>query len=1024
MKHLTRFSLKNTVAIAILTILVLVGGLFSSQSIKVETYPDVTFPALMIQTVYPNASTEEIEEKVTKPLEEAFLNLDDYDSITSTSSENISFITIMFPFEQDIDEAKTKVESLVNQVTLPEDVDVSIDTFSPNEAPIYQFAVSSSELSKLQQDFQTNIIPEIEKIEGVSNVNITGIEEKQIKIIVNEEEATKYGLTLTSIKEVISQKDFKIPVGTLNNNGNTIPLEMKGDITDVEDIESIELPIKKRLISESQPLSANQQPQSIQSSIKLEEIAEVKIETIRPKISRFNGEESLLIDVQKSPDANTVDVVSKVKETIHEKTENKNYQFYTILDQGYEVEKSITSLLKEGGYGALFTIIVILLFLRNVRATIIAIISLPVSILGTIWLLDYFDYTLNIMTLGGMAVAVGRIVDDSIVVIENIYRWKKHHPEMSHKKLIYHATKEVMGPITSSTIATLIVFLPLAFVGGILGVFFRPFSLAVVFSITISLIVSVMLIPVLGNVFFKKVKHTEKTGKIHNSYKKFLLHSLNKKGWVFSMAFILLIGSFAIIPNLGVTFLPTSESKIFQAELTLPENVTLENTDELTKEIEDYLMSQDDIAFSQASIGIANMRQMPGTMANTKEHIARFTIEVKENVSLSDAMKTFEKEILSIALKQYEDATIKVEEVQQEGPPTGNTVEIQLYSNNLDQLRKAAKQIEDVLKEDNRLKNISNNMEQTEEKLVFTLSEEGERLQINPFQIVQLVNERIGSVNGGTLTLTNGEWDILLEYDEKLHSKEDIEKLVVPTIEGPKELKEVVNIKSEEAPISIKHQDGKTAATVSADIIGNNTLEVTNDVLEKVESLSLPSDVEFESTGLEMLTDGFKDLGLAMLSAVFLVFLILSVAFGGIITPIVILSSLIFVPIGSLTGLLITGQPLSMSAMIGMLMLIGIVVTNAVVLLDRVENNRKDGLSLKEAIVEASVTRLRPILMTAFATIFALIPLALSNSASGLISKGLAITVIGGLTTSTLLTLIFIPVLYHAIGKKKKIESL
>ncbi|WP_243387574.1 efflux RND transporter permease subunit [Bacillus kexueae] len=1021
MKFLTRFSLKNTIAISILTILVLVGGLFSSQSIKVETFPDVTFPGLMVQTVYPNASTEEIEESVTDPLEEALMNLEDYDAISSTSSENISFINVTFSFDQDVDEMKTEVESLINQVALPDDAEVSVETFSPNDTPVYQVAVSAEDFSSLQEDLLDRIVPDLEATEGVASVNVTGVEEQNIVIVVDEEEAAKYGLNLSTIQEAIEAKEYKIPVGTWDHNGNSIPLQMKGNLADVEAIESIEIPLQSQV--QMMP-NAPQSQQLGPAVVKLSDIANVEVETSRTEISRFNGEDSVLIGVQKAPDANTVDVVTKAKELLDEKTEGKDYEFYTVFDQGQEVEKSISALLKEGGYGALFTVIVILLFLRNVRATIIAIISLPVSILGTISLLDYFNYTLNIMTLGGMAVAVGRIVDDSIVVIENIYRWKQQHPNMSHKKLVFEATKEVMGPITSSTIATLIVFLPLALVGGILGEFFRPFSLAVVFSITISLLVSVMLIPVLGNTFFKKVKHVEKTNKGYGFYKNFLKRSMKKKGIVFTLAIALLVGSVGVVPFLGVTFLPTGESKVFQAELTLPNDVTLVQTNELATEIEEHLTSQEDVAFSQVTIGIPSMNQMPGTLAKTDENIARFTIELEEGVSFNDSMKTFEEEILAIAQKQYADATIKVEEIQQEGPPGGNTIELQLYSDDLEQLRTASKQVEELLAEDTRLKNVLNNMEETDEKFVFTLNEEGERLQVSPFQIVSVVNDRITEVDGGTLTLTDGEWDVTIKYNETLDSKEELEELPISTIEGVKELKEVVTIETEETPLSIKHQDGKTAATVSATIIGNDTTKVTSEVMKEIDSLTLPRDVEYESTGgMEMITDGFQDLGLAMLAAIFLVFIVLSVTFGGFVSPMVILSSLIFVPIGSLTALLITGQPLSMSGMIGMLMLIGIVVTNAVVLLDRVESNRKQGLPLEDAIVEASVTRLRPILMTAMATIFALIPLAMSNESTGLISKGLAITVIGGLTTSTLLTLIFIPVLYHAVGKKRKLDT-
>ncbi|WP_270179902.1 efflux RND transporter permease subunit [Alkalihalobacillus sp. CinArs1] len=1037
MSWITKLSLKNTVAIIILTLLVVVSGVLAADKIKVETFPDVSFPVLTVQSPYPNASTEEVEEKVTTPLEDALLNMEGYDSISSTTRENMSMITIMYPFGQDIEEAQSDVENVVNGVSLPDDVEADVTAISINSTPVYQAALSSTEIEKLQNDIESNIVPTIENMEGVSGVQITGGQETSLQIVVNEEKASQYGLSLSNIKDAIQQSQYKLPTGSLNEEGNSIPVEIKGDLQDVEDLKEVEIPLSQNQAiqqqspgeerngqgSPSQQAAQPSQPSgSGKQSVVLSDIAEVKEATERPEISRFNGEDSILIEITKGQEANTADVAKSVKTYLNERVDEQGYELYTVLDQGKEVEKSISALLKEGGFGALFTVVVILVFLRNIRATFIAILSLPISILGTIALLNQFDYTLNIMTLGGMAVAVGRIVDDSIVVIENIYRWKQNYPDMKQRELVFRATKEVMGAIASSTIATVIVFMPLAFVSGILGEFFRPFSLAVVFSVLISLLVAVMLIPVLGKSFFKKVDKKPNHSKGSSWYERFLHGALKRKWIVFTLSIFLLVGSFSLIPALGVSFLPTEGNESFEVEVTLPKEVTLKDTNELAQQIERVLSDEDAIDYNQVSIGFTSQQQMPGSSANTMENVARFFVQLNEDEPIDKWMTKYEQEIQTIAQDEYESATVKATEIQQEGPPSGNSIDVNLYSDDLDQLDQASNQIETLLMQDDRLKNVQNGMEDSQTKYRIRLSEEGEELKLSPYQLIQPIQERLHTVDGGTLTLNDQSWETELVFDDMLSSKEELEAFSVKTIEGEKELSEVATIEEINVPSSIEHQDGDTANTISATIKGDDTAATSRDIEERIQDLSLPDDVEVDlSGGMDMITEGFSDLGLAMAAAVGLVFLVLSITFGGIITPIVILSSLIFVPIGALAGLLIGGQTLSMSAMIGMLMLIGIVVTNAVVLLDRVESNRREGMDLTESIVEASATRLRPILMTALATIFALIPLALSNSASGLISKGLAITVIGGLTTSTLLTLVFVPVFYQAIGKYRKI---
>ena len=926
----------------------------------------------------------------------------------------------MYPFGTDIEETKRELEDIVSKAELPEEAEVEVISMSAGATPVYEAALSSANADDLQQKLEEVVVPELEGLAGVNSVSLSGTKETTLSIEVDEEKASEYGLTLNDIKDKLKQNEYSLPLGSVEEEDTTIPVKLQGSIKSLDKLKNTKFVIE----SGQSPQSAQQRSPQESKEVVLADFAEVTEVSEKNEISRFNGQESFLIQVTKSQDENTKDVVDHVKEVLGE-YETNDVELFTILDQGEEVEKSISSLLKEGGFGALFTVIVILLFLRNIRATIIAIISLPISILGTIALLNQFGYTLNIMTLGGLAVAVGRIVDDSIVVIENIYRWRQENKkDLSNKALTYYATKEVLGAIASSTIATLVVFLPLAFVGGILGEFFRPFSLAVVFSISISLLVALMLIPVLGSAFFRKVKHHEKESRLNHLFERFIRGALKKKVLVIVTSVLLLVGSLAIIPALGVSFLPAGESDSFELNVSLPATTQLEDTNEVASQIEEYLDEKEEIDYSQVSIGISSS-PLPGEGGGqSRENEATVFVKLSNSDDLQSTMEKYEEDVQTIVEETYEEGTVKATEVQQEGPPSGNTIDVSLYGDDQEKLTEAATQVEELLTQDSELTNVSNNLEEVQPKWTMSLTEEGEEANVSPFQIMQLVNSRLQPLDGGTIEIDDQKWEMSLSYDDEVSSKQELEELPIPTANGMKSLSDVASIDETTAPVVLYHDEGRTSASISADIKSDNTAQISQSVEEDLQVLSLPEGVEMEvGGGQEMITDGFADLGLAMVAAILLVFFVLSLTFRGIITPIVILSSLIFVPIGSLAGLLIAGQTLSMSAMIGMLMLIGIVVTNAVVLLDRVETNRMNGLELTEALVEAAKVRLRPIIMTALATIFALIPLALSNSASGLISKGLAITVIGGLTTSTLLTLVFVPVFYAMIGKYRRMKK-
>jgi len=479
-----------------------------------------------------------------------------------------------------------------------------------------------------------------------------------------------------------------------------------------------------------------------------------------------------------------------------------------------------------------------------------------------------------------------------------------------------------------------------------------------------------------------------------------------------------------MIPWIGFSFLPSEEARMMEANISLPSNTTAEATQDLADQIDQQLKDMGLFDKRQMTSGNQNVGHgMRGRQSHENQAI-QFRLELKKGVSINSALEKVEKEVTESVQKEIPKATVSVKEEADQGPGGGNHVEIKLYGDNLHHLEQAAKQVEHLFKQNNELKNVSNQMQETRTAWEITLNENGKKWGVSPEQVMAQIHERLEPVEVGPYEMDGKEKSLVLAFDEKIAFESQLKNMPVATPSGKKSLQDIAEIQTVDLPQAILHENGETYATVSATLKGDDTFSATEKIRQDLDALSLPEGVRVEiGGGEEEIQEGLVSLGTSIAVAIGLVFIILTLTYGGLLTPIIILSSLLFVPIGSLTGLLLTGHSLSMSAMIGLLMLVGIVVTNAIVLLDRVESHRKAGIDLDTSLIEAAKTRLRPILMTAIATICALIPLALAGESGVLLSQDLAITVIGGLATSTLLTLVFVPILYAIFGKYRKFEK-
>lgn len=1003
MNSITKFSLKNPFAVFILAFLLIVGGLYSFRSLKVDLLPDIEFPQLTIQVIYPGASPQDVDEQVTKKLENELKSIEDLKTMSSSSLESTSIITLTFPFNTDLEKIKQQVNDEIDKLDLPENAETRVDQFSFGAVPIYNISLFAKDNTNIEQLLEESILPELKKINGISSVSVGGANEEFVQITVDKEKAQQAGLTLEQIKQTINNKFLSFPAGAVTAENVQIPVRVEDKVKTIDELKKLSIT----------PMNNAGQggPNAMAVPVTLEDISVIKANTRQNEYTRYNDQTSLSISVSKKQTANTVEVADQVVNVLNKYKKDMDYVIG--FDQATNIKDSVTTLIKEGLFGALFASLSVLLFLRNVRATLIAIISIPLSLLITAIFLKELNITLNIMTLGGMAVAVGRVVDDSIVVIENIFRRiRKSNGEENKDELIVSSTQEILKAITSSTITTVVVFLPLGLVGGITSQFFLPFALTVVFALLTSLVVAITIVPMLSKFSFKKVKAETKEGKVTQLYASLLQASLRHKGMTIGLSIALLIGSLFLVKPLGFVFLPNEKQKSLIAQIEMPSSTPLDQTNAISLEAEKMLLNKKSIDDVTISIGSRDF-----ATGLKRQNLANYFINLKDGSDIDKEIKAIEKDLNDVASRYSKKAIISVQEAPSGGPPSSNKLTIDLFSNDLDALEAKSKEVEALMKQEERLKYVTNNFQEKQQQWLVSIdSEKASNLAISNFMILGLVSDQTKPVSVGNLVLDGKEQNIELAYNRPLVSKEELENILVFSNQGPIPLKEVAKVEEVNAVTSIQKLDGKVYAQVSAQIDDKNLRQVTNDVKANVnKEIDFPDTMNVRVAGdTEDAEETFQSLGLAMIVAIGLVYVTMLITFGQARIPLIILSSLVFVPIGSFGGLFISGEPLSVSAMIGILMLIGIVTTNAIVLVDRIGQNRmKKGMKIEEALVEAGKTRLRPILMTAFATIAALLPLAFTTSSGTLISKGLAIVVIGGLTTSTLLTLILVPVLYE-----------
>jgi multidrug efflux pump subunit AcrB len=1025
-KGLVNFVLKNKLAVWLLTIIITVSGIYSATQMKTETIPDISIPYLMVMDVYPGATPEKVMEDISIPIEKAVEGLEDVKSVYSNSYSNMSNIQVEYEYGIDMDEAKRALESALNTVNLPEGAqEPKITAISMNMMPVVALSVSSEEedIVQLTSTVEDTLLPKIEKIDGVGSVTVTGQHIKEVELTYNDAKVAELGLTEDKVKEMIQASNLAVSLGLYEFKEGEQAVAVDGKFMTEDELKGMLIPIT--------PTAKNPSP-----FVKLSDIATIEVVGKVQSVSRTNGENAIAIQIVKEQQANTVDVVNSVKELVkEEKAKVEGLVIDVSLDQGAPIEKSVSTMVEKAIFGGLIAVLIILLFLRDFKSTIISIISIPVSIFMALLILKSLDITLNLMTLGAITVAIGRVIDDSIVVVENIYR-RMHLKEekLTGRSLIREATIEMFKPILSSTLVTVAVFAPLIFVGGMVGELFLPFALTMTFALGASLIVAITIVPALSHFLFKKKLYSEKTeikhkevGKLANRYKGILRWTLNHKVITSLVAVVLLAGSLALMPLIGFSFMGSEEEKVMYLTYTPETGELPEETLENLEVVEEELLKRDEIDILQLSI-TDSADVTSAMMGGGAGGALMYLIFDPEMENFPEVRTEIEEYVSGIG----QTGEWKSQNFSAMSMST-NEVSYNFYSEDLDKLNETVKMVEDVMNKNDGLEDISSTAEDAYVEYVFNV-EQDELLQygLTTGQIIMMLNPMKTSEVLTTVEKDGDSIDVIVQQEQTAQPKSIDEMLAkqVPTALGTTmPLSELVTVKEGTTLNTLARSAGEYYATVSGTIIGEDISKATSEVDAAIEDLDLPNGVTVGVAGAAAdMTETFTQLGIAMIAAVAIVYFILVVTFGEGLAPFAILFSLPFAVIGSFVGLLMAGETISVSVMMGFLMLIGIVVTNAIVLVDRIIHMERAGMNMREAILEAGATRLRPILMTAIATIGALIPLAIGSGGGGLISKGLGITVIGGLISSTLLTLIIVPIVYEVLSRlfkkdRKKIEE-
>lgn len=1058
MHLLAKLSLKNRALIALVTIVASVFGLIGVGSLKQELMPSVQFPAIVVVSSYPGASPEVVKNDVSAPIETALRGVPGLEQTTATSTTGASMVLAQFTYGVDLAVTEQKVERAVARIAsvLPESVDPQVMSGSLDDMPIVQISVtppSGTDPEDTARLIERIAIPELNDLSGVREAQLQGARGDRITITPDTTKLSDEFLTKQSITDALQQSGALIAAGSITEDDRTLAVQAGSKLASVDDIRALPLVRDAGMLQakmaaeqaaaqaaaagagagrsnaeEAAAAQAIAEPEPL-PVITLGEVAEVQLEANPQRsISRVNGEPALTIAVTKVSAANTVDVSHVVREAIADiEPALDGATLSVVFDQAPYVERSIETLTTEGLLGLLFAVIVILVFLMSVRATIVTAISIPVSVLLTFVGLNFADYTLNMLTLGALTISIGRVVDDSIVVIENIKRHLSDAaPEADRAATIVTAVREVAGAITASTITTVAVFLPMAFVSGMVGELFRPFAFTVTIALAASLLVALTIVPVLAYWFLrasvKKAQQAHNTHEEHETamqrgYLPIVKWTLKRPAATLLIAVVVFAGTLAATPLMKTNFMGSDEQNSVGLTQTLAPGTSLDAQLAQAERVETVLDSVAAVQTVQVTIGSSGSG-MGAIFGAGGDGVVSYSITTDQNAVQSEV-----QDEIRAAVAKLDDAGEFSVGSSGGGVTMSSSIEVIVTAPDQETLADASDRVVAALDKQQGLKQVESDLAASRPYLAIVVDRaKAAEAGLSEVAVATMVSQQMQPRQIGQIVLDNTSVSIYLSQGTAPTDQAGVAALTIQTAAGEKRLDELATVAVADGPVTIRTQDTNRTVTVTALPVGEDLRAASVEVNAALDATKLPAGASAHVGGvMSQQSEAFGQLGLALLAAILIVYVVMVATFKSLLQPLLLLVSVPFAATGALILLIATGMPLGVASLIGVLMLVGIVVTNAIVLIDLVNQQRERGKPLLDAVIGGASLRLRPIVMTALATILALTPMGIGITGSGgFISQPLAVVVIGGLLSSTVLTLIVLPTLYYAVESRRE----
>ncbi len=989
---LTRLSLKRPVSTLLLVLALAVFGFSSLLSLRLELMPDMDMPIMMVMTIYPGADPESVEALVSGEIEGQVASLSGVDSVMSYSQENMSMVLLQYDYSVDTNDAYLDLRAAldITAASLPEECqEPMVLQMDINAMPSIMYSVSTTDGTDAFSVVNDTIVPELEAVSTVADVEVTGGREHYIRILLDEEALNQYGLSMNQIAQSIAATDFTIPLGSLEQGSQSISAISTSENQTVQELQRI-------------PLFT-----SVGSMIQLSDVAQVGWSQKDPdSISRFNGEDTISVSVTKNQTAGTIGMVNDVKKVMNRMLEqNSNLMMDISMDMSEQILEAVGSVASTLLMGVILSMIILFLFFGDWKASLIVGSSMPISLLVTVIVMAVAGFSLNMITLGALVIAIGMMVDSSIVVLESCFRSKDRMPDFKEASL--QGARGVVGSIIASTITTIVVYLPLCLQEGLTGQIFGQLGYTIIFAMLASLISAMTLVPLFFSLFKPKEKKELKINSVlegmRNGYDVFERKLLKKKKTCVLLAVVLLVLSFVLAGFMDTVLMPSMDEGMVSISATFRSGTKVSEVDERMQRLEDMVTSHEDVENYTLTI----QKGSASITANLKDDRKMTSQEVADQ---------WIAETSDIVDAQLE---IQVSSQMSAMMTTGAAALITLESTDLDDMKEAVNLLEDSIWSIPGVLNVSNSAGETATQIRVVVDPlDAMSHGMTPVQVAGALYSMISGTEAMTVTSDGEEYSVYLEFPEGTY--DDASRLLGASISGVP-LSEMASLQYTDSQQTIMKTDGKYTLTVNATCLSDDQMGIQEQMEELAEQTSLPNTVELAQNSMdEMMVESFTALGWAIAAAMFLVFLVMAMQFESPKYSLMVMLSIPFSLIGSLGLLFITGEPISMTSLMGIMMLVGIVVNNGILYVDGV-NELRMRMPVEDALIRSGQTRLRPILMTTLTTVISMIPMAMGIGSGTEMMSGMAIIIIGGLVASTLLILVLMPVFYLLVyGRSKK----